>query len=98
MVTKSGSKSARVRELLAAGAPAAAIAKEVGCTVGLVYNVKSRMGSATKRGPWRPRKVASPVAVLEIDSIVAEVQSSERERTRLRGALQRISTIISEVL
>lgn len=54
------SKSGQVRALLATGMSAGDIAKKVGCTVGLVYNVKSTSGGAkVKRGPGRPPKAAA---------------------------------------
>ena len=97
MVKHQDSKSARVRELLAAGESVAAIAERVGCKVGLVYNVKSRMNGLPKRGPGRPRKATSTAAT-ELDGFIESIRGSERERQRLHAALQRISAIISEVL
>src|SRR5688572_19730764 len=60
----SESKSGQIRELLKTGMSAADIAKKVGSTVGLVYNVKSTSGKSTRRAamrraPGRPRKVSS---------------------------------------
>jgi|SRR5712671_3336098 len=91
------SKSSQVRDLLNTGMSVADIAKKVGCTVGLVYNVKSTSGVATKRGPGRPRKVGN--AHLDgIAGIVAAVQSGERERSRLRVALERVQAVIADAL
>lgn len=57
------SKSGKIRELLAKGMKPSDIAKEVGATPALVYNVKARMsggsGGAKKRGPGRPPKAKS---------------------------------------
>lgn len=54
------SKFGKIRELLAKGMKPGDIAKEVGATPALVYNVKARLsggsGSAKKRGPGRPPK------------------------------------------
>lgn len=101
MPKRQDSKSARVRELLSAGESAAAIAKQVGCTVGLVYNVKSRMGSARKqagkRSPRRQPRSAAPSSG-DLQAIIAAVQTSERERVKLRSVLERISALISEAL
>jgi len=91
------SKSSQVRDLLNTGMSAADIAKKVGCTVGLVYNVKSTSGTWAKRGRGRPRKVDN-AHVDGIAGIVAAVQSSERERGRLRVALDRIQAVIADVL
>ena len=91
------SKSAQVRSLLATGMKAADIAKKVGCSVPLVYMMKSAMGKAGKRGPGRPRSV-STAGMDGLDGIVAAVKNNERERAQLRGALERIQGIIGEAL
>ena len=83
--------------LLATGMPAAEIAKKVGCSVPLVYMMKSSMGKAGKRGPGRPRST-SAVGTDGLESIVAAVKNNERERAQLRGALERIQGIIGEAL
>jgi len=95
--TNSSSKSGQVRALLGTGMSAAEIAKKVGCTVGLVYNVKSTRGGGAKRGPGRPRKNAT-ASVDGIDGILAAVKNSERERTGLRSALERIQTVVASAL
>ncbi|MEO6597250.1 MAG: hypothetical protein ABIP94_21110 [Planctomycetota bacterium] len=92
----SSSKSGQVRALLSTGMSAADIAKKVGCTVGLVYNVKSTSGGATKR-PGRPRKNAAP-GLDGIEGILAAVKNSEQQRTRMRAALERIQTVVGDVL
>jgi hypothetical protein len=75
---------------------AADIAKKVGCTTGLVYNIKSTSGGA-RRGPGRPRKGGA--ANMEgIAGIVAAVQRSERDRGRMRTALERIQSVIAGAL
>lgn len=97
------SKSAKVRELLATGMSPNDIAEKVGCTVGLVYNVKSTSGmtgkGVSKRGPGRPRTVDAPTASPDgIAGIVSMVQHGERERSRMRAALERIQGILADVL
>ena len=93
------SKSGKVRALLATGMSPADIARKVGCTPALVYNVKARMGGgAPKRGPGRPRKIASSNGVDRIAGILAVVKNSERERTQLRAALERIQGILADAL
>jgi hypothetical protein len=72
-----GSKSAKIRSLLGSGMSAAEIAKKVGSTTALVYNIKSSLSKspgggslgrgaagakAGKRGPGRPRTVNLPSA------------------------------------
>lgn len=97
MQTEQVSKSARVRDLLQSGANAATIAKQVGCTLGLVYNVKSRMASSPKRGPGRPRKASTP-AVDGLGAFLDSVRRGEQERQRLHETLVRIAAIIEQVL
>jgi len=92
------SKSGQVRELLKTGMSAADIAQKVGCTVSLVYNVKSTSGQPARRGPGRPRKVPTSASLNGIAEIVAAVQGGERERSRLRAALERVRAVIAEVL
>src|SRR5688572_6890179 len=71
----SESKSGRIRELLGSGMTAAEIAKKVGCTAALVYNVKSTAGKSTRRAamrrtPGRPRKAASEGANGSVESVL----------------------------
>lgn len=73
------------------------IARKVGCTTGLVYNVKSATGATAKRGPGRPRKTAAP-SMDGLDGILAVVKNAERERTQLRAALVRIHGVVGDVL
>ena len=95
------SKSGKVRALLATGMSAGDIAKRVGCTVGLVYNVKSTMGrsrGAPKRGPGRPQKVTAASGLDGIAGIVDAVRTAERERAQLRGVLEKLQAVIAGVL
>lgn len=98
------SKSGQIRELLTTGMSAADIAKKVGCTTALVYNVKSASGGKSaggtkaKRGPGRPRKVDVTSGLDGIADIVAAVQSGERERGKMRTALERIQGIIADAI
>jgi hypothetical protein len=89
------SKSARVRELLARGVAAGEIARQVGCTVGLVYNVKSRMGRTLPRP--RPRQLSGH-ATTGIDEFIATVRRSEQERQRLRATLEAVGRLVAQVL
>ena len=91
------SKSDQVRALLATGMSAADIAKKVGCSVPLVYIIKSSRGKADKRGPGRPRKSATP-SMDGLEGIVAAVKNTERERTQLRGALEKIQAVLADAL
>jgi len=90
------SKSSQVRELLGSGLSAADIAKKVGCTVGLVYNVKSK-GGGERRGAGRPPKSRAAVAN-DLDAFVSSIRHAEKERERLRATLQRVAAVLSEVL
>ena len=91
------SKSDQVRALLATGMSAADIAKKVGCSQPLVYIIKSQMGKSGKRSPGRPRKSATP-SMDGLEGIVAAVKNTERERTQLRGALEKIQAVLADAL
>jgi len=99
-----GSKSGQVRALLARGMTAAEIAAKVGCTVGLVYNVKSKAGAsggAIRRGAGRSKKAASALQSVNdgsLEAIVQAVKSSGVETARLRKALERIRDVLESVL
>lgn len=103
------SKSGQVRALLSSGMSPAEIAQKVGCTVGLVYNIKSLSGSKAKRGPGRPpnagprRGPGRPpkVAAAGLDGlgeIVAAVRASQQDLGRYRGALEKIQAILASAL
>ena len=106
------SRSDQVRALLGSGLSVTDIAKKVGCTTGLVCNVKARMSGGAKkgrrgrpratRGPGRPRKSArggsSPTAASGLDGILAAVRGAERKRTQMRAALERIQAVIADAL
>lgn len=97
------SKSAQVRQLLATGMSATAIAKKVGCTPGLVYVVKSNMGKGKskptgKRGPGRPRKAPPTASMNGLEGILAAVKDSERDRVAMRAALEKIRDLVSSAL
>ena len=90
------SKSGKIRELLKTRLGAIEIAKKVGCTPALVYNVKARMAGGQKRSPNRP---ASPVRVRDgLSSVLEAVKNSERERAQLRAALERLQTVVQDAL
>ena len=98
------SKSGQIRELLKTGMAPSDIAKQIGCTPALVYNVKARAeGGGQKRKPGRPAK-AKPAAATAgggldgIGAILAAVKNSETERKQLRAALERIQAVIRDVL
>lgn len=96
------SKSGQIRSLLAAGASVADIAKKVGCSTNLVYNVKARAsGGGPKRGPGRPPKAAAPVPTAtlgSIEGIIAVVKQAEQQRAQLRGVLERIQQMVTAAL
>ncbi len=59
-----GSKSDRIRKFLGSGMTGPEIAKKVGCSVNLVYAVKTKTGvtnTRSKRGPRRPRKATATI-------------------------------------
>jgi hypothetical protein len=94
------SKSGKIRELLGTSMSASDIAKKLGCTTALVYNVKARMGgSPAKRGPGRPPKAASTGGSFDgLSGILDAVKNSERERAQMRAALERIQAVIADAL
>jgi transposase len=101
------SKSGQIRALLGSGMSTADIAKKVGCTTALVYNVKSAAGgsgkrspgkrSPGKRGPGRPRRAAA-AGFDGLNDILAAVQQGEKQRTQMRAALERIQALVSDAL
>jgi|GEM_PF-3045300 len=91
------SKSDQVRDLLGSGMSAAEIAQKVGCTVPLVYNVKSKASAKKSPGRGRPRKVAASSGVGDLGAILAAVQQSAREGERLRRALHQIQAVLESV-
>lgn len=86
--------------MLGTGMSAGDIAKKLGCTTSLVYNVKARMSGARKgRGAGkagRPSKAGARVDGLA--GILEAVRNSERERARLRSALERLQSVVAEAL
>ncbi|MBP8299111.1 MAG: hypothetical protein KA020_02000 [Planctomycetes bacterium] len=96
------SKSGQIRALLSTGMSVADIAKKVGCTPALAYNVKARMSKGPGRGPGRPPKSAKPAANLQnldgLASIIQAVKGSEQQRAQMRTALERIQAIIADAL
>lgn len=87
-------KSERIREMLKSGMSASDIAKSIGCTTALVYNVKSRGGTpavAAKRTPVSSSSIG-------LAAIVESVRASEAERVRLRAAIERIQALVASVL
>ena len=55
-------------------------------------------GGAPKRGPGRPRKIVGSNGVDGLAGIIDAVKNGERERTQLRGALERIQGILADAL
>lgn len=98
------SKSGQIRELLKTDMTVGEIAKKIGCTPALVYNVKARMsgGGRKKRGPGRPPKAqgkASAAASFDgLAGILDAVKGAERERAQLRTALEKIQAVIADAL
>ncbi|MGK0154576.1 MAG: hypothetical protein ACI9SE_001529 [Neolewinella sp.] len=97
------SKSGKIRSLLSTGMTAAEIAKKVGCTVALVYNIKSKAagGTPAKGKPGRKpgRKVAVPASNAgDLGAILDAVKNAEKERVQMRAALEKISAIINDAL
>ncbi|MFY9340921.1 MAG: hypothetical protein WAT39_00435 [Planctomycetota bacterium] len=93
------SKSGQIRELLKTGMAVGDIAKKLRCTPALVYNVKARAGGGgATRGPGRPRKSAVPAGLDGLRGIVEVLQNGERERARLRAALEKVQAVLADAL
>jgi Helix-turn-helix domain of resolvase len=96
------SKSGQIRTLLGTGMSVGEIAKKVGCTPALVYNVKARMsGGVRKRGPGRPPKAKAAAgggSFAGLAGLLDAVKGTERERAQLRVALEKIQAVIAEAL
>jgi hypothetical protein len=97
------SKSGQIRELLGSGMSAGDIAKKLGCTPALVYNVKARLGGGggKKRGPGRPPKAKASSGGGGLDGlggILEAVRNTEREREAMRSALEKIQALVSAAL
>lgn len=95
------SKSGQIRQLLASGMASGDIAKKVGCSPNLVYAVKAKTGGggASKRGRPAKNRAGQPMAAADgLATILTAVKSSEQQRIQLRGALERIQSVIAAVL
>tara|TARA_R110002072_G_scaffold31466_4_gene96953 strand:- start:25220 stop:25555 length:336 start_codon:yes stop_codon:yes gene_type:complete len=96
------SKSGKIRSLLSTGMTAAEIAKKVGCTVALVYNIKSKAagGGPAKKAKGKPGRKAAATAIAggDLGAILAAVKNAENERVQMRAALEKISAIIDNAL
>jgi transposase len=95
------STSGKIRELLKTDMAVADIAKKLGCSTALVYNVKARAaGGGKKRGPGRPpkAKTSAPASMDGLAGILSAVKTADVERAQLRAALEKIQSIVSELL
>src|SRR5436190_20224555 len=91
------SKSSQVRALLATGMSVQDIVTRVGCTPGLVSVVKWNMKKAGK--PVRAQAAAPATRNHDgLAGIVEMVKNTERERMRLRGALEKIQAVLADAL
>lgn len=95
------STSGKIRSLLGSGMAPGDIAKKLGCSASLVYNVKARLsGGTAKRGPGRPpkAKAAAGGSLDGISGILEMVKRNEAERARLLGALTKMAALVREAL
>ena len=77
----------------------AEIAKKVGATPALVYNVRARVsGGGGKPGPGRPRKATGSSGLDGIASVLEAVKNSQRERERMQATLEKIQAVIADAL
>ncbi|MFT4515983.1 MAG: hypothetical protein ACI91B_004704 [Planctomycetota bacterium] len=85
---------------------AAEIAKKVGCTVALVYNIKSKAAGGTPskgkpgRKPGKKAAASKPATgdLGDLGAILSAVKNAEKERVQMRAALEKISAIINDAL
>lgn len=91
--------------MLGSGKSTAEIAKEVGCTPALVYNVKSAMGGGKRKG--RPAKIAKVGGARRshgqslgsgLEGILTALRDAERQQSRQRAALERIQAVLRDAL
>src|SRR5262245_5447667 len=95
------SKSGQIRNLLKTGMKPMDIAKKVGSTPALVYNVKARLEGPKKRGPGRPPKAKSKATAAGVDGLeglLAAVRSVEKERNEMRAVLEKLQDLLSAAL
>jgi hypothetical protein len=95
------STSGKIRNLLGSGMAPGDIAKELGCSASLVYNVKARLaGGKAKRVPGRPPKAKATAggSLDGISGILEMVKRNEAERARLLGALTKMAALVREAL
>lgn len=92
------STSGKIRTLLATNMAPGDIAKKLGCTPALVYNVKARMsGNRQGRGRVRSARSIAPAAG-SLSSIIGLVHKSDAERALLKRALERVAEVVREAL
>lgn len=107
------SNSGKARALLATGMAVGEVAKKLGVSPNLVYNVKSRMSGGQSQAAKKTKaKAAAPKAAASrvsgssaggsnlgaIDSIVSAVKASETGRLRMRQALEQMAAVIAAAL
>ena len=94
------SKSGKIRKLLETDMTAAEIAKKVGCTVALVYNLTAKATGGTSSKKKRGRKPAALGSSdnSDLSAILTAVKNAEKERTQMRTTLEKISSLIDEAL
>lgn len=93
------STSGKIRALLATNIAPGDIAKKLGCTPALVYNVKARMSGSrgAGRGSVRAARSSAPT-IASLSNVIGLVRDSEAERTRLQRALEKIADLVREAL
>jgi hypothetical protein len=98
------SKSGQIRELLKSGMKPMDIAKQLECAPALVYNVKAREtgGIPTKAAPKLAKAASTTMAsaggLSGLGDILAAVQSGEKDRIKMRRALEQIQAVIASAL
>ena len=56
-----------------------------------------KTGKRSTRGPGRPRDAAASASA-NLNGILAAAKNSERERTQMRAALERIQAVVADAL
>lgn len=94
------SKSAQIRDLLKTGMAPMDIAKKVGATPGLVYQIRGRSTGGKKagkrRGPGRPRKSGGTPDGMA--GVLDAVRAAEQERAAMRKALEQMRDLVNAAL
>jgi transposase-like protein len=94
------STSGKIRTLLGTGMAPGDIARKLGCSPALVYNVRARQagGGRGRSAGGRRTATRTPAKADGLDGILAAVKNSEAERLQLRAALEKVAAVLRDAL